>query len=130
MLESILEKANSKGLRFISDSDARAQDGAHVSAHLWDNGDDVITGLDEIFKIVLLTLLTKIIINFRKIIYDQATRYRRSLILNHQEERRAHDDHSQMLEAALSYDIERSCKLVDKHADAQLANTLLELQLL
>ena len=50
-LESILEKANSKGLRFISDSDARAQDGAHVSAHLWDNGDDVITGLDEIFKI-------------------------------------------------------------------------------
>lgn len=70
------------------------------------------------------------ILNFRKIIYDQATRYRRSLILNHQEERRAHDDHSQMLEAALSYDIEMSCKLVDKHADAQLANTLLELQLL
>ena len=70
------------------------------------------------------------ILNFRKIIYDQATRYRRSLILNHQEERRAHDDHSQMLEAALSYNIEWSCKLVDKHADAQLANTLAESQLL
>jgi GntR family carbon starvation induced transcriptional regulator len=60
------------------------------------------------------------VLNFRKIIYDQATRYRRSLILNHKEERRAHNDHTQMLNAALSYDIEMSCKLVDKHADAQL----------
>ena len=66
------------------------------------------------------------VLNFRKIIYDQATRYRRSLILNHKEERRAHNDHTQMLNAALSYDIEMSCKLVDKHADAQLARSLYE----
>ena len=66
------------------------------------------------------------VLNFRKIIYDEATRYRRSLILNHKEERRTHDDHTQMLNAALSYDIKMSCKLVDKHADAQLARSLYE----
>ena len=65
-LESILEKANSKGLRFISDSDARAQDGAHVSAHLWDNGDDVITGLDEIFKIRENAILNFSELNIKK----------------------------------------------------------------
>ena len=50
-LDNILKQANLKGLRFITDNDARSQGGAHVSAHLWDNGKDVISGLDEVFKI-------------------------------------------------------------------------------
>ena len=50
-LEKILKQANLKGLRFITDNDARSQGGAHVSAHLWDNGKDVVSGLDEIFKV-------------------------------------------------------------------------------
>ena len=50
-LDNILKQANLKGLRFITDNDARSQGGAHVSAHLWDNGKDIISGLDEIFKV-------------------------------------------------------------------------------
>lgn len=37
-LMDILRKAESDGLRFISDRDARATGGAHALAHLWDNG--------------------------------------------------------------------------------------------
>ncbi|WP_353779945.1 zinc-dependent metalloprotease [Winogradskyella sp. 3972H.M.0a.05] len=37
-LNSILEEAYDDGLRFITDSDARPQGGAHALAHLWDNG--------------------------------------------------------------------------------------------
>ncbi|KRO90149.1 MAG: peptidase, partial [Cryomorphaceae bacterium BACL29 MAG-121220-bin8] len=50
-LENILKQANLEGLRFITDNDARSQGGAHVSAHLWDNGKDVISGLYEVFKV-------------------------------------------------------------------------------
>ena len=37
-LKTILKKAQDDGLRFITDSDARAAGGAHALAHLWDNG--------------------------------------------------------------------------------------------
>ncbi|MEH6680041.1 MAG: zinc-dependent metalloprotease [Sediminicola sp.] len=37
-LNKLLEKASEKGLRYISDSDARPTGGAHALAHLWDNG--------------------------------------------------------------------------------------------
>ncbi|MDN3493049.1 zinc-dependent metalloprotease [Winogradskyella bathintestinalis] len=37
-LRTILKKAQDDGLRFITDSDARASGGAHAFAHLWDNG--------------------------------------------------------------------------------------------
>ena len=37
-LRKILKKAQDDGLRFITDSDARAAGGAHALAHLWDNG--------------------------------------------------------------------------------------------
>jgi hypothetical protein len=37
-LKQLLDKAYARGLRFISDSDARASGGAHPFAHLWDNG--------------------------------------------------------------------------------------------
>ncbi|BED90287.1 periplasmic metalloprotease [Pseudoalteromonas sp. MM1] len=37
-LAAILKENKTKGLEFISDSDARAKGGAHPTAHLWDNG--------------------------------------------------------------------------------------------
>ena len=50
-LNKILDKAKSDGLRFITDSDARAQGGAHALAHLWDNGKTASEGLDDILKV-------------------------------------------------------------------------------
>jgi hypothetical protein len=50
-LDNILENAYKKGLRFITDSDARSSSGSHVNAHLWDNGKNVTQNLNEIFKI-------------------------------------------------------------------------------
>lgn len=50
-LTAIIENAISNGLRFISDSDARARGGAHVVAHLWDNGTDPVNELNEVLKV-------------------------------------------------------------------------------
>lgn len=50
-LNKILEKAASDGLRYITDQDARPQGGAHVLAHLWDNGVNVSEELDEMLRI-------------------------------------------------------------------------------
>ncbi len=50
-LESILEEAAQKGIRFISDRDARATGGAHPYAHLWDNGKDAAVELNRILEI-------------------------------------------------------------------------------
>ena len=49
-LNKILEDAYSSGLRFISDSDARAIGGAHSLGHLWDNGESASVGLEDIIK--------------------------------------------------------------------------------
>ena len=50
-LNSVLMEANDRGLQFISDSDARAEGGAHVNAHLWDNGENAADALRETLKI-------------------------------------------------------------------------------
>ena len=50
-LNKILTEASKKGLQFISDRDARAAGGLHPYAHLWDNGNDPITELSEVFKV-------------------------------------------------------------------------------
>ena len=50
-LNSILEKAQQDGLRFISDSDARAEGGAHAYAHLWDNGKSASEELENVLKV-------------------------------------------------------------------------------
>ena len=50
-LNTILETAYSNGLRFITDSDARASGGAHYLGHLWDNGKSASDGLDNIIKV-------------------------------------------------------------------------------
>ncbi|GAA4808050.1 zinc-dependent metalloprotease [Litoribaculum gwangyangense] len=58
-LNSILKNATQKGLRFISDSDARALGGAHSLAHLWDNGKNASKQLEAI-----LNVRQKVISNF------------------------------------------------------------------
>ncbi|MBC9795673.1 zinc-dependent metalloprotease [Sinomicrobium weinanense] len=50
-LHNILKEAQSRGLRFISDADARAQGGAHAYAHLWDNGEDAVTELNRVLEV-------------------------------------------------------------------------------
>jgi hypothetical protein len=50
-LDKILHDAESKGLQFISDRDARAAGGLHPQAHLWDNGANAIGELKEVLKV-------------------------------------------------------------------------------
>ncbi|WP_103068018.1 zinc-dependent metalloprotease [Aquimarina sediminis] len=50
-LNQILDKAYQSGLRFISDSDARPQGGAHELAHLWDNGRSATEELENVLKV-------------------------------------------------------------------------------
>ncbi|BAO77195.1 zinc-dependent metalloprotease [Winogradskyella sp. PG-2] len=60
-LNNILKKAQDDGLRFITDSDARASGGAHALAHLWDNGK---TAAEELTSV--LELRKQAISNFSK----------------------------------------------------------------
>ncbi len=50
-LDQILDEAYGRGLQFISDQDARAAGGLHPTAHLWDNGKDAVTELQEVSKV-------------------------------------------------------------------------------
>ncbi|MEZ4779481.1 MAG: zinc-dependent metalloprotease [Flavobacteriaceae bacterium] len=50
-LKALLEGAFANGLRYITDSDARATGGAHGKAHLWDNGASASDELETILKI-------------------------------------------------------------------------------
>jgi len=50
-LDRVLTEAQAKGLRFITDSDARAQSGAHGKAHLWDNGANAAQELEDLLKL-------------------------------------------------------------------------------
>ena len=50
-LNAILEGAFANGLRYITDSDARPQGGAHALAHLWDNGESPVQELKQVLQI-------------------------------------------------------------------------------
>ncbi len=50
-LGQVLAEADRKGLRFISDSDARAAGGAHGTAHLWDNAKNASEELNRILEL-------------------------------------------------------------------------------
>ena len=58
-LNNVIENAEANGLRYITDSDARAQGGAHAKAHLWDNGASATQELED-----LLALRKQAIANF------------------------------------------------------------------
>ncbi|MEQ9264515.1 MAG: zinc-dependent metalloprotease [Balneolaceae bacterium] len=55
-LNKILEDAHSSGLKYISDSDARPQGGAHPYAHLWEYGSDVSSQLSHILEVRKIAL--------------------------------------------------------------------------
>ena len=50
-LNTVISEATANGLQFITDSDARASGGAHVNAHLWDNGKSAVEELEDILKV-------------------------------------------------------------------------------
>lgn len=50
-LIAILKSAQDKGLRYITDQDARPQGGAHALAHLWDNGSNVSDELEKMLQL-------------------------------------------------------------------------------
>jgi len=50
-LNKIVNNAIGKGLRYITDQDARPRGGAHVLAHLWDNGSNVSEELNKMLKL-------------------------------------------------------------------------------
>ena len=50
-LNTLLVKAEKSGLRYITDSDARPQGGAHYKAHLWDNGNSATVELENVLAI-------------------------------------------------------------------------------
>lgn len=50
-LNQILKEAQDSGLRFITDSDARASGGAHALAHLWDNGKSSADELNNVLEL-------------------------------------------------------------------------------
>ncbi|UAB82984.1 zinc-dependent metalloprotease [Zunongwangia sp. SCSIO 43204] len=60
-LNSVIQEAYDQGIQFISDRDARPQNGAHVNAHLWDNGKDATAELNDVLEI-----REKAIANFSK----------------------------------------------------------------
>ncbi len=55
-LQAILKDAADRGLRYISDRDARAEGGAHPHAHLWDNGASAIDELQQILDVRALAI--------------------------------------------------------------------------
>ncbi len=50
-LNAILQKAQARGMYFITDADARPWGGAHLFAHLWDNGTDPAAELHRILQV-------------------------------------------------------------------------------
>lgn len=51
MLASLVEEALSRGLVFLTDSDARSPSTAHPMASLWDNGGDPVAALQQTMRV-------------------------------------------------------------------------------
>ncbi|MBN9385621.1 MAG: zinc-dependent metalloprotease [Chitinophagaceae bacterium] len=51
ILDKIIKDAAARGLTFISDRDARDPGGLHPNAHLWDNGKDPVSGLQDLMNV-------------------------------------------------------------------------------
>ena len=50
-LQEIIDRAKAKGLRYMSDPDARSAGGAHPHANLWDNGKDAVEELARMIEL-------------------------------------------------------------------------------
>lgn len=51
ILAKLVEQAQTKGLQYISDPDARPRSGGHATAHLWDNGESATQELDRMMEV-------------------------------------------------------------------------------
>ncbi len=50
-LQAAIKENKTKGLAYITDRDARPASGSNASAHLWDNGSDIIKELEDLYEI-------------------------------------------------------------------------------
>ena len=50
-LSKLLDEAFEQGHRYITDQDSRPQGSAHIHAHLWDNGNDIVEELDNVLDV-------------------------------------------------------------------------------
>lgn len=55
-LSAILNQAAEKGLRYLTDQDARPSGSAHALAHLWDNGSDIAEELENVLEVRKLAM--------------------------------------------------------------------------
>lgn len=82
-----------------------------ASANAWEQANQ------EFHEALVSACESKWLLNFRQVIYDQATRYRRLVVLDEVQERGAHEEHRQMLKAAVARNVDKSSKLADAHAE-------------
>ena len=50
-LQSLSAQAQSKGLQYVSDLDARSKSSAHSTGHLWDNGENAAVELTRVLQV-------------------------------------------------------------------------------
>ncbi|MBA6297096.1 zinc-dependent metalloprotease [Colwellia sp. MB02u-9] len=55
-LTELVAATQQKGLKYVSDPDARSQSSAHATGHLWDNGQDAATELNRVLAVRALAL--------------------------------------------------------------------------
>ncbi len=95
----------------LDDEHRSLQQTAGASVEAWEQANDTF------HEALVSACPSKWQLQFRHTIYDQAVRYRRLVVLDREQEIGAHDEHRQMLEAALARNIEKSCELADAHAE-------------
>jgi hypothetical protein len=50
-LANVIATAQKNGLQYMSDSDARSSSSAHITGHLWDNGENAADELNRVLKV-------------------------------------------------------------------------------
>jgi len=75
-LAAILAEAERDRIAFITDQDARNPGAAHPAAHLWDNGTNAITRLDELMEIrsIAIQQFSEAVIPEGRVLFDLETR--------------------------------------------------------
>jgi GntR family carbon starvation induced transcriptional regulator len=84
---------------------------AGASSNAWELANE------EFHEALVAACTSAWVLNFRRVMYDQAARYRRQFILEPETKRIAHDEHGEMMRAAVAHDVEKSARLAESHAD-------------
>ena len=72
---------------------------------------------DEFHEALVAACTSVLVLNFRRVIYDQAARYRRLFILEPETKRIAHAEQGEMMRAAIARDVEKLVRLAESHSD-------------